>query len=282
MEHHPYFDIWLHSNAELCEIMPFPVIERVMLHEWPLSCVQKLTLADGTRLIYKAQVMEGVEPDFYEHIHSTLLPAHHLLGTYKNTTMLYLEFIDAPRMDHLLFDEQEIVRHGQNLSAEIRQINREVPVYADLSSPALWDVFVDETLAKLSRLVESGQFQRVKTVTLSRLAAWARAPHVIEAIRDSPGLAHADLSGENVFLTPAGYKVIDWQYPRLAPFGFDLASFLDYMGCDPYQYVDAAVVDIVWFVRLAWFVESKTHLFPAGESYDYSVESLAEKILLIK
>lgn len=282
MEHHPYFDLWLHTDSELAALLPSRLVERTTLHEWPLSCVQRLILKNGQKAIYKAQYHEGVEVDFYQQVQAPLLPDSRYLGAYQNTDALILEYIDAPRLDQLSLSEAEIYQHGLSLAAAIRQIPGPVPVYADLSSPAQWDKYVRQTLAKLTRLVETRQFQRIRPAIVERLEAWACSESVVRVVGGPSGLAHADLSGANVFLTPAGYRVIDWQYPRMAPAGFDLACFMDAMGCDPYRYVAPEVVDILWFVRLAWFVECKTRLFPEGDKYDLSVDQLAEKILLEK
>ncbi|MBI3960182.1 MAG: hypothetical protein HY328_15325 [Chloroflexi bacterium] len=50
MVNHPYFDLLLHDDAELAAHLGDAIVERVTLHEWPLSCVQRLTTAQGRRL----------------------------------------------------------------------------------------------------------------------------------------------------------------------------------------------------------------------------------------
>ena len=41
---HPYFDLRLHDDQELESHLSTKIVERITLHEWPLSCVQRLTL----------------------------------------------------------------------------------------------------------------------------------------------------------------------------------------------------------------------------------------------
>jgi hypothetical protein len=47
---------------------------------WPLSCVERVALADGTRLAYKSQLPPTVEPGVYAAASSPLLPAYRSWG----------------------------------------------------------------------------------------------------------------------------------------------------------------------------------------------------------
>jgi thiamine kinase-like enzyme len=128
-------------------------------------------------------------------------------------------------------------------------------------------------------VVEDGRFRKIKPAVINQLAGWVDSSPVLAAVEYMPGLSHADLSGDNVFVTPGGYKIIDWQYPRRLPEGYDLACLLESLDINPRKYVDLQIVNLLWFTRLAWFLECKVHLYPAGESYDSSVAELAERIL---
>lgn len=55
MHRHRHFDLWLHDDEELVPLLQGQIAERVTLHEWPLSCVQRLTTAQGKKVIYKSQ-----------------------------------------------------------------------------------------------------------------------------------------------------------------------------------------------------------------------------------
>ena len=56
----------LHTDADLARLLGKPILERETIHEWPLSCVQRVTLEDGERWAYKTQLPPTVEPAFYE------------------------------------------------------------------------------------------------------------------------------------------------------------------------------------------------------------------------
>jgi hypothetical protein len=279
MQQHPTFDLWLHTTQELSALLAEPVTERVTLHEWTLSCVQRITLADGQRLIYKAQASEGVEADFYAQVESPLLPQHRALGRCKDTVAILFEYIAAPPLKDLRASEAEIVAHGRALVEAVQALPDNAPLYATLDGPTRWQGFVDETLAKLSALIASGKFRGIRPEMVTRLASWASSAPVCAAFRGRSVLTHADLSGGNVFLTPSGYKIIDWQFPRRLPQGFDLAVYLDFMGVDPYAYVDAAVIHIAWFVRVAWYVHTQADLFPQSNRYEVFVDENVRRVL---
>jgi aminoglycoside phosphotransferase (APT) family kinase protein len=73
---------------------------------------------------------------------------------------------------------------------------------------------------------------------------------------------HGDLKADQVFVTPFGYCVIDWQRPIVAPPEVDLVSLLVGQEVDPYEFIDPQVVGIFWFLRLHWAVEAQYELFP--------------------
>lgn len=47
MHRHPHFNLWLHHSDELAVHIGAAIREQVTLHEWPLSCVQRIQLAKG-------------------------------------------------------------------------------------------------------------------------------------------------------------------------------------------------------------------------------------------
>jgi hypothetical protein len=53
MRQHLFFDLVLHDDDELSALLGSPVVDRRTLHEWPLSCVQRVTTAGGGTIIYK-------------------------------------------------------------------------------------------------------------------------------------------------------------------------------------------------------------------------------------
>ena len=290
MERHPYFDLWLHSTQELSELLSFGIVERTTLHEWPLSCVQLLKLADGRPLIYKSQLQATtVEPEFYSAVHKDpavytriyrpRLPRTDLLGILRNSVAMTIEYIDAPRLEDFQMNEAEILDHGNRLLSEMSRFQPELPVYIDISTQAKWLSFVEETISMLNSVIASGQFRLTKSAAVQGLSKWARSEAIIAILQSPPALNHRDLGGYNVFVTPNGYKIIDWQRPVRGPAELDRVGYLSAMGIDPFRYIDPGIIGLSRFLSMQWFVECKAHWFPPGESYDRQVADFADQIL---
>jgi hypothetical protein len=289
MEKHPCFDLWLHTSQELTELLSVEINERTTLHEWPLSCVQLLKLADGSRLIYKSQFRATtVEPELYAAVQNNraldsqvgaCLPRARQLDTLRDSVTMTLEFIDAPRLDDLQMDEAAIFDHGERLLSEIHRFPLDLPVYMDISSLDKWIPFTEETFSMLDCLVRSGQFRLTTDLAMRGLISWARSESVRAAIQSPPALIHHDLGGDNVFITPDGYKIIDWQRPVRGPADLDRAGYLTAMGVDPLRHTSPAIIGLFWFLRMRWVIECKTNWFPVGEVYDQQVVEFTDQIL---
>jgi hypothetical protein len=65
MERHAVADVQVHSTPELSSILGVEITGREQLRVWPLSSVELLTDADGSRMVYKSQRLLTVEPAFY-------------------------------------------------------------------------------------------------------------------------------------------------------------------------------------------------------------------------
>jgi hypothetical protein len=128
---HPRFAaIPLHSDEELLDLLGAAVVDRVDVHAWPLSRVQRLELADGRRLAYKSQLPPTVEPDFYAAATSPLLPGFRDLGRAGAARIMALDWLDAP----LLAPDDRLAEHGRALVEQISAIGGSPPAYVDIGS----------------------------------------------------------------------------------------------------------------------------------------------------
>jgi hypothetical protein len=276
---HPFFpNILLHTDAELSSLLDSATVERETLHEWPLSCVQRLLLADGTTLVYKSQLPPTVEPQFYEAAVSRLLPGYRRLGKLGGCDILLLDWIDAPLLRTVSQDEADLAAHGHRLVGQIGDISGNLPVYLDIGSAEAWAAVVEITLAKLDQLISDRRFGLVDKSALEQVQAWSTSAEIVETIGKEPRLVHGDLKADQVFVTADGYRVIDWQRPMIAPPEIDLVSLLIFEGLNPALYVSAAVIGIRWFLQLHWSAVAQHDLFPgfAGQLFDqWAAEAIA-------
>jgi hypothetical protein len=257
MHPHPWFPDIAVLDDELAERLGSEVVARRTEHAWPLTSTDEIRLADGRRFAYKAQVPPTVEVEFYAAVTSPLLVGHHDLGRTGTTRHLVTEWLEAPRLSAGGDGaggqgEATFVAQARSLIAEIARIDPSAPIYLDFSTEAGWTEAVYETARRLRHLIDVRAFADFPPDAPERLIQWSRGPAVRRALAETPRIAHGDLSPEEVFVTPQGYRVIDWQRPVLGPEGLDLVSLLRMSGIDPLRHVAPEVVAIASLILLHW------------------------------
>lgn len=263
MQTHPYFpDILLHTDTQLADLLGTKVVQRDTIHEWPLSCVQRLLLADGTRLIYKSQLQPTVESQFYQAASSSLLPGHRPLGTLGQCDIIILDWIDAPLLRDVVKSEADLLKQGRQVIAQIGQMQGDLPTYLDISSPEAWASACDHTFEQLEKLITDKRFTLTSLDTVERVRRWTQSTPVLAKLVEHPCLIHGDLTSEQIFVVPGGYRVIDWQRPVIAPPEVDLVTLLVSQNVEPRRYLDASVIGIYWFLLFSWAVKAQAELFP--------------------
>lgn len=281
MEPHPYFDLLLHSRPALEDILGSQILERVTLHEWPLSCVQRLFLADGRRLIYKSQCEPTVEPEFLTTAASPWLPQAQILYRTAHNALMVLEFLDAPRLCDLPWREPEALAVGQTLINGIAQIDerRDLPVYLDISDWEHWQTYMQAALHHLHPLSENHALPGVTHATLAAIQHAASSNPMHQLIAQPAGLVHGDLSAENVFQTDQGFRIIDWQRPLRGPAALDLAALAESLHFDATNWVDPAVITVRKLLAIGWFAECAAQWFPAGRAtYGPQITQIAQTL----
>lgn len=274
MIRHQWFDLWLHTDDELSAHLGSPVIERETLHEWPLSCVQRLVTADGQRWIYKTQHAPTVEDTFYAAANSDLLISARILE--RDPLIMLLYFIDASTLPDV--SEAEAVQLVNRVLAGIRQIKGNPPVWLDISSANKWRAVMLETRDTLKSLVESGGFTQVDENAIQVFERCFSARDILDAADCDPGLVHGDLYRENLFLLPDGsLKVIDWARPYRGPAELDRVTLLDALGFAPPS--DTPIAAMSTCLRIHWLAACASRWFPPGiETYDEQIAGLIEKL----
>ncbi len=120
-----------------------------------------------------------------------------------------------------------------------------------------------------------GSFREVDEDVVRRVEGWAFSVPVVAATATQAYL-HGDLAGDNVFVLPSGYRVVDWQRPFRGPADLDLATWLESFGLDPLRHLAEGVVWTLYLLRLAWFTECAVRWFPEGiPDYDGQIARLA-------
>ena len=277
MHRHKYFNLWLHDDGELAPLVQGEVVERVTLHEWPLACVQRLITSDGRTLIYKTQYGPTVEPVFYASARSALLAlAQTIYRADDGHVCMLIEFVEGPSLEDLNLPEAEVAHIGRALLEQIGEIAGELPFFVDVSTEDKWTDLVNTTLQGLGELIGAGKFSRADKNVVNHLERWAFSQAARSAIRTRPGYVHHDLGGDNIFVLPGQYRVIDWQRPIVGPADLDLATLIESSGFDPLKYVETGVVWVMYLLRVHWLVQCALQWFPPGAAdYDEAIARLA-------
>ena len=279
MHRHRHFNLWLHDDEELVSLLQSHISERLPLHEWPLSCVQRLTTSDGRKVIYKTQFGPTVESEFYANARSDLLPLGKTIHESDGHVCMLFEFVDRPLIEELGLSEEEVAQIGRAVMKQIAAIPGELPHFVDVSTEEKWRKLIAATLNDIEALIDQGKFSLVDGATVRSLERWAFSGSVLSAIRANPGTVHGDLSGDNLFVLPDGYRLIDWQRPMLGPADLNLAHLLHSLDFDPSRYVDEGVVCVMYFLWIHWITQCAMRWIPqAIRTYENHIARLASLI----
>lgn len=268
MHRHPQFDLWLHDDDELAEAaLGSAPTERTTIHEWPLSCVQRVRTADGRRHIYKVQAPPTIEPAVYAQARSPLLVSVRVLPSAGTTVAMVMDEVEAPRLSDIRPAEAEAVSIAGTLVRQIAEIEGAPSPMADIHTQALWAAYFGEVLDDLSAFVADGTFHTVDTGLVQRLRGIAGGAPLLQAIDSPSGFIHSDLKAENVLVLPDGFRVLDWQRPIRGPVALDVVTLLISLGLDPLRHVPIGVVQLYHLLLIAWFTQSARRWLPGGRPW---------------
>ncbi|XVU28984.1 phosphotransferase [Actinoplanes sp. CA-054009] len=234
------------------------VVESHTVAEWPLSHTRKVVLASGRAYAHKVTSPPVIEREFYAAAGTArLLPGHRLLDD-----ALLVDWIDSPSLADLKLGEEELLAHAAEVVKRIGELEPGLPVYLDVGTPEKWTAEATATLAKLRRLASGGRFPESFAPAADDIEPWILSSAVLDEVEAHSRLVHRDLKPAHVFPAAGGYRVIDWQFPAIAPAGVDLVGFLDEAGIDAFHHVDPVTYGIAYFLHLRWATVAQHDLFP--------------------
>jgi hypothetical protein len=239
------------DDAALARALGAAVVHRETVHAWPLSWVERVRLADGRTYACKTQLPPTVEPEFYARARSTLLPAHVQL----TPETIALDWVEAPLLSTVR-DPDALLAHGRAVVGRIGELDPDLPTYLDIAGTRAWRNEVEWALDGLAR------FPGADPVAVAGLRTWAAQPGVLRVVDAAAGIIHGDLTPHQVFLTPDGYRVIDWQRPVRGPSDVDLVALLVHSRLDPGPHLDPAAIGIYWLLLLHWAVRGDRDVAP--------------------
>jgi len=276
---HPYFDLYLHDDQELVAHVGGKILEREMLHEWPLSCVERIATAHK-RWIYKCQSGPTVEAAFYTVTQSDLLIPTRVLYQQEGYACTLSEYVDAPLIEDLGLSEAQALSIARQVRAQMDEMKGHLPYLYDIRTPESWQSLVKGTLENIADLIEQGKYTQTTSDLVEELRGWAYSEQTLQAVQRKPGYVHGDFTGDNLFVLGEGdYRIIDWQRPYYGPTELDIASMLESFEFDPLQVVGPGILQIRSFMLIRWFTACAVRWFPDGaKTYDGFTAEHAAKI----
>jgi hypothetical protein len=241
MQRHVPSGLWLHDDAELAAVLKSPIVRRTTIHQWPMSCVQRLECASGPTRIYKVQAPPTIEPTFYERARSPLVVGAQTLPLPDGPAALLLEDVRAPRLCDRPVSAERAVAVVDDLLDRIRQIAGDLPAYDDIRTAAGWEACSQRILANLRVLGEAGHPDYPAAV-VDEVQRRCNSAEVRDVLAAPMGYVHDDLLATNVLVVADGYRVVDWQRPILGPVDLDRATLLESLGVDPATRVPPGVL----------------------------------------
>ncbi|SEN98609.1 phosphotransferase family protein [Paenibacillus sp. OV219] len=279
MYRHPSFDLLLHDDDELTKLLDSSVLERATIHEWPLSCVQRVRTASGNSYIYKVQAPPTIEASFYNQARSKLLVSVREIEAEGSMSAMIMEDVNAPRLNDIELEQTEIPGIAAELLKQIGEIEGDLPIFLDISTEEHWTAYTEMVFDDMRFLIHEGSFKQVDLELVSSLSDWSKGSTIMNALHTQVGYVHGDLKADNVLVTPDGYRVLDWQRPIRGPVLLDTATLLLSLGIDPTQHVPIGIVQLHHFLHLAWFAQAARRWVPQGKGwFDGIIKGMSAEI----
>jgi thiamine kinase-like enzyme len=112
-------------------------------------------------------------------------------------------------------------------------------------------------------------------MALRRLRNCIYSEEILAALGKDVGFVHNDLSGDNIFVIPNGFRLIDWQRPIIGPKELDFAALLESVHREARRFVDQSIVWLMYLLRIEWCTECAVRWFPEGQDfYDSAIHRL--------
>lgn len=277
MQAYQFFDLQILTNNEIGDILDLPITERETLAQWPLSCVEKITCGNGSSWIVKANHEPcDIEGHFYARVnHPNVIKPVHIQNTspYQNIIYRYIEGFsyDVVNLNKKRDTETCFRNDFQPLLSSINQ--PDLPVYLKIDTKDDFLNNFNNTLNRLSQLVETGIFNLIKNDELDLLSRIIESDLTIKIATKNTSLVHGDFTVDNILIDMDNNSLIilDWQRPIYGSQLIDEYSFVKSRGFVP----DPPVQLIGSLVQINWLVDCTVNWFPEGSNtYDRQTREL--------
>ena len=281
MKKHIYFDLQLLENNEIANILSSEVIERETLHEWPLSCVEKITTTDQRQWVLKSNHEPcNLEGQFYQAVqHPNIIAPVLIQDKHPYQSIIY------PYQDEVIPFSSVNLNKPKDALESFAELHKPIEEFAKPGLPAYLKMddseFLEKTLSqlifKLTLLAKGDVFKNISLRHIKRLTDILDSPIVEEIALDQTGYMHGDFSGDNILASGTSYEwfILDWQRPFYGSILIDQYYFLKSYRLEP----DLPTLLMGTIHEMIWFTDCAIKWFPDGKGgYEGNIHQLLKTL----
>ncbi|MBQ4350899.1 MAG: phosphotransferase [Clostridia bacterium] len=198
------------DDGALAPVLGGAVQSRTVIHEWPLSRVERITAENGHTAILKTQLTSAsAERAFLRKVRDPALPVPIADSVSGDCDWMLLPDYGSACEDWSGFTDEAIRERVRELCRIIARLDGDAPVFFDLSTP---EKLADACRSILPTLADAGWSEDAR----AGLLGWAEGEAKV-CFESPAALLHGDMKGENVIHAAGGVILLDWQRPIRGP-----------------------------------------------------------------
>ena len=264
LKKHPHFNLLLPVDSVLEQLVGVQIISRVVCHEWPLSCVERIEFAGGPLKYCKTTRPPSREIDVYSSLQSEILVPHHVVRHDPDGSILLLDSFSGSPLTREVVESAGAPKYFGRIREKLSTLSGERPVFLDLSSVDRVREQFGIMLERLYRLFGSTSDAPISIELLQVATDTAKSPAVERSIIDDPVYSNGDLSADNILVMGDDTRIIDWQFPRLASLSVEMVNLYMSLGMNPRTILPDAAIAASLLLKVRWFAECAELWVPDG------------------
>jgi len=274
-----WFDLPLHDNAELVELLGEPLVCREAIHRWPGSCIQLVITASRKIYIYKSRRGGECAARFNEAVSNPLVPKARTVHESDGCVCMLREYISKDRKTAEIEGEEASLTFINGVIDAVASMGDGFPTSSDWrGGSARWFAEVEQSVAKLGHTIEAYGYMETEKKALPKILECGLGKAMGEFFERPCIYAHGDLQRKHIIQTSDGIRLIDWYSPGWWPREMELANALRKWGFDPFRYVDPPAVFADYFKEACYCANSQD-MYSKYCWYDHDMAGLFEKML---
>jgi hypothetical protein len=274
---HPHFDLMLPSDDSLSSHVGAAVVQREVCHEWPLSCVERVTFAGNIEKYCKTIRPPSLEIEAYMALESPLLVPFSVVAQSESSSTLLLDSFHGKPLSRKLLETEGIPSVINLLREQLSSISGNGPVFIDLSTVDNVREHFAVMVERLDRLFGGVRRPGIEPNLLAIARDSCMSDAVQRAFVEDVVYSNGDLSSDNILVLDGEMRILDWQFPRRTSLRVESVNLLSTAEIDPRGFFPDPVVAASLLCTVRWFAECADVWFVVGD-YSGLISALLRQI----